>query len=63
MQQQAHIKEGSLAETKYKGDKRQESGIKKQARKGFSTVNHFCHGQNPKEKKKRLNSLSEKESC
>lgn len=54
-------KEGSLGEMKYKDDKRQEIWDKKQARKGFPMVNHFCYRKNPKEKK--LNSLSQKESC
>lgn len=34
---------------------------KKQARKGFPMVNHFCNRQNPKEKE--VNNLSQQQSC
>lgn len=46
---------------KKKDDKRQKIWDKKQARKGFPMVNHFCYRQNPKEKE--VNNLSQKQSC
>lgn len=46
---------------KGKDDKRQKVWDKKQARKGFPMVNHFCNRQNPKEKE--VNNLSQKQSC
>lgn len=58
-------KEVSLGEVKKKkekkDDKRQKMWDKKQARKGFPMVNHFCNRQNPKEKE--VNNLSQQQSC